>query len=437
MAALCRFAAALAAMIWLTASPGGAQSMASEPAHLGVATCSGSNCHGANERPAGSAVPGNEYVVWSKRDKHRRAYAVLLEDRAIRMARAFGLPDAANQKFCLDCHADNVPPSQRGPQFQLADGVGCEACHGGAAKWLGPHISRASHRDNLAAGLYPLEQPLARAEKCLGCHYGDANHFVDHRLYGAGHPRLAFELDTFTAIQPAHFVVDKSYIERKGRVTDVQVWAAGQALAVVKRMTALLDPKHAHPGLFPEFAFYDCQSCHHPYRPLHTPRATAEEAEPGTVKLDSANALMLQLAAAQVAPDAARALNGHVSAMDQAAIADRAALLREAAAVRDIAGRLLGLLASHQFSSGELRALADSLTALVRAEWRFSDAEQVTMALEAVTTGLGSSGLVGGPQGAAIKHAMGALYASFGNETSFRSDAFAAALREVRRAIGQ
>ena len=437
MAALCRFAAALAVMIWLTAAPGGAQSQPSEPAHLGVATCSGSNCHGAAERPSGSAVPGDEYIIWSKRDKHRQAYKVLLEGPAIRMARALGLPDAANQKFCLDCHADNVPAAQRGRQFQIADGVGCEACHGGAANWLGPHISGASHRDNVAAGLYPLERPVARADKCLGCHYGDANHFVDHRLYGAGHPRLAFELDTFTAIQPAHFVVDKGYIDRKGRVTDAQVWAAGQAVAVVKRMSALIDPKHAHPGLFPEFAFYDCQSCHHAYRPLHTPRAAAEDAEPGTVKLDSANVLMLQLAAAQVAPDMARTLSERVRAMDQAANSDRAALLREAAAVREAAARLVGPLASHQFSNGELRALADALAAQGRDEWRFSDAEQTTMALEAVTNGLRSSGLVGGPQGVAVKKAMDALYASFANETSFRSDAFAAALREVRRAIKQ
>jgi len=32
---------------------------------------------------------------------------------------------------------------------------------------------------------------------------------------GAGHSRLAFELDTFTILQPAHFRVDEDYIERK------------------------------------------------------------------------------------------------------------------------------------------------------------------------------------------------------------------------------
>src|SRR5512146_2127698 len=132
MAALFRLAAVTGVAAWLAISAAAAQSPADEAAHLGVATCSGSNCHGAAERPAGSAVPGNEYIVWSKRDKHRQAYTVLLEEPALRMARALGLPDAAHQPLCLDCHTDNVPASSRGRQFQLSDGFGCEACHGGA-----------------------------------------------------------------------------------------------------------------------------------------------------------------------------------------------------------------------------------------------------------------------------------------------------------------
>jgi hypothetical protein len=439
MAALLRFAAALSAVLWLMAAVAAAQSPSTDAVHLGVATCSGGNCHGASERPAGSAVPGNEYIVWSKRDKHRQAYTVLLGQPAILMARALGLPDAAHQPLCLDCHADNVPPAQRGRQFQLSDGVGCEACHGGAASWLGLHISGASHRDNLAAGLYPIEQPVARAEKCLGCHVGGGKRFVDHRLYGAGHPRLAFELDTFTAIQPAHFVVDKAYIERKGRISDAQVWAVGQALAVVRKMDAVLDPAHAHPGLFPEFAFYDCQSCHHPFEPLHGARPSAAGLDPGSVRFDDANALMLQLASAGVAPDASLALGEHIRALDQAAVRDQAGVQREAAAVRDIATRLVGPLASRPFGANELRGLADAVIALGRApgEWRFSHAEQATMALESIVAAMKAAGLVGDRQSAALEVAMKALYGSFAGEASVRPDAFAAALREVGRALGR
>src|SRR5436305_159751 len=108
MAALRGFAAALGAISWLLSAPVIAQTPAPDAMHLGVATCGGGNCHGATERPTGSSVAGNEYIIWSKRDKHRQAYTVLLEERSLRMARAIGLPDAANQKLCLDCHTDNV-----------------------------------------------------------------------------------------------------------------------------------------------------------------------------------------------------------------------------------------------------------------------------------------------------------------------------------------
>ena len=48
-----------------------------------------------------------------------------------------------------------------------------------------------------------------RAGLCLSCHFGNQEKFVTHRMMGAGHPRMSFELDTFTQLQPAHFVVDE------------------------------------------------------------------------------------------------------------------------------------------------------------------------------------------------------------------------------------
>jgi hypothetical protein len=430
-----RFVAAACAAA-LLAAPSQAQSPPPSGLHLGVATCSGGNCHGANQRPPGSAVPGNEYITWSKRDKHRQAYTVLLEDRAVRIARALGLPDAANQKLCLDCHADNVPSELRGRQFQLSDGVSCEACHGGASGWLGIHISGASHRDNVAAGLYPTDQPVARAEKCLGCHFGDSTRFVDHRLFGAGHPRLPFELDTFTTIEPAHFVVDQSYIDRKGPVSDVQVWAAGQAASLVRRMDALLDPKHAPHGLFPEFALFDCQSCHHPYDSLHAPMPSGSGLGPGTVKLYDANAVMLRIAAARVAPGAAKALAAHMLALHRATTENWAAVQREAAAVRQIAVDLMPAVGHYDFGRADMQALYEAEIGLGTAsdDWQFSRGEQIAMALEAIVANLRSGGYLDEAQADAIGEALAALYRSFINDETFRPEAFAKALKNLQPA---
>src|SRR5260370_13684114 len=112
-------------------------------AHLGVTTCAGSTCHGALEPFRNSNVAQNEYVTWSQKDKHSKAYKILFDERSVRIARNLGLPNANTAEICLNCHADN--PAHRGRQFQQSDGVGCEACHGGAAALVRTPISAASH----------------------------------------------------------------------------------------------------------------------------------------------------------------------------------------------------------------------------------------------------------------------------------------------------
>ena len=381
---------------------------------------------------------GNEYIIWGSRDRHRNAYRVLTEQRSIRMARALGYKDAEHEPRCLACHADYVPESQRGAQFQLSDGVGCEACHGGASGWLGIHISGASHDANIAAGLYPTDRPLARAEKCLGCHYGDKTRFVDHLLIGAGHPRLPFELDTFTAAQPAHFVVDPAYIARKGRVTDLQVWAVGEAVALIKRMDTVLDPKRARSGLLPEFVLFECQSCHHNYDSLHAPRPTATGLGPGTIKFNDANAVMLRLAASRVAPDAAKALSAHMMALHKATTDDWAGVEREATAVRKIAAALVPLLTKYEFTADDMRALSGGAIAVGTGpdNWQSSHAEQVTMTLEAIVTSLRSAGIVGNAQADSMMAVL-IQYKDIANEATYRPEPFVKALRALQPGLGK
>src|SRR5258708_11463005 len=135
--------------------------------HLGVASCAGDNCHGSVRRLPGSRVAQDEYLIWKNKDKHSRAFTVLKEERGLRIARNLGLPDAESAPICLTCHTDDVPPARRGPRFQLADGVGCEACHGGAVGWLGVHLSGSDHPTNIAAWLHPTDEPRPRTERCL------------------------------------------------------------------------------------------------------------------------------------------------------------------------------------------------------------------------------------------------------------------------------
>src|SRR5262249_21387843 len=70
---------------------------------LGVGTCSSSLCHGAIETWKGSHVLQNEYVTWSRSDKHHRAYSVLLNERSKEIAKKLNLPRPAHLTTeCLD-----------------------------------------------------------------------------------------------------------------------------------------------------------------------------------------------------------------------------------------------------------------------------------------------------------------------------------------------
>ncbi|MBV9826894.1 MAG: hypothetical protein JO001_14635 [Alphaproteobacteria bacterium] len=413
--------------------------------HLGVASCASSNCHGAREPLGTSSVRQDEYSIWSQEtdphriDEHHRAYTVLLEDRALRIAHNLGLPDAASASLCLDCHADNAAADRRGPEFRLADGVGCEACHGAAEGWLGQHLTGAGHKADLAAGLYPTEQPVPRAELCLSCHLGDRKRVMTHRIMGAGHPPLPFELDTFTATEPAHYVVDKRYVGRKGTENGVQVWAAGQAISVVKRMDAILDPENTPHGLNLELVLFDCNACHHS---SYEPRWRSQPAAglgPGAIRLYDANLVMLQVIAARIAPADAASLRAHLLALHRATLEDWSAVQREAAELRATALRLVPLLAGHDFTREDIAALAAAvMTVVVNGEdVELSGAEQAAMALESIIAAMRSLGYLTNDTMTAIDNALDKVDEALAGATGYRPEPFMQAIGSLRNSIPQ
>ena len=242
-------------------------SMSSSARYEGVATCAGSTCHGRAEGN-GPVVRQDEIATWqepsSQAGAHSRAYAVLAGRRGQQIADSLGLGAATQAPACLGCHATFAPEAQRGPRFLLSDGVSCESCHGPAQKWLATHYARpATHASNIADGLVALDQPQVRANNCLDCHYGSTNRgqFVTHSMMAAGHPRVSFELDLFSALQQ-HHNEDDDYRARKGKMNSVRFWAVGQAEAVKRSTSLFADAKYGMEGAFPQFYFYDCHSCH-------------------------------------------------------------------------------------------------------------------------------------------------------------------------------
>lgn len=356
--------------------------------HVGARSCAGSSCHGATQswqRWQDSDVQQNEYVTWQRHDKHAMAYEVLLNERSQKMAENLGLESAHTADLCLDCHADNVPPAQRGATWRHNDGVSCEACHGGARGWLSGHMSSKSHSANLRKGLYPTEDPQARAQLCLSCH-GGGDKRVTHRVMGAGHPRISFELDTFSAIQPAHFTVDKDYVRRKGQPSAAMTWAVGQTASAQLLVADLQDPELRGQGMFPELTLFDCHGCHRPMDPPLWQSRPLVGATPGVPQLQDANLLMLTVVAQRLDPALAEALTSSQKGLHAAVFSDATALASHAATLQTQLGQLQGQLDAHTFTSDDLVALLSALDALAQAGelTRYASAEQATMAAGAL-----------------------------------------------------
>jgi hypothetical protein len=410
---------------------------ASRAQSLGVVNCANSLCHGSVSPWKDSNVLQNEYVTWSRVDKHAtRAYQVLSNDRSKRIAANLGLKEPATKAaICLACHAFAPPPERRGERFRVADGVSCEACHGPAENWIQRHVAPdATHADNVEHGLYPLNEPVAQAKLCLSCHFGNRDKFVTHRMMGAGHPRMSFELDTFSETQPAHFVIDADWKERKGDWDSVRIWAIGQALAASELLDVLLDPRRSRDGLFPELVVFDCHACHHPMSDLRWSPRTGTS--PGHIRLNDSNLLMLRAIVRQALPaDEAGRFAQRMDDLKRAVAGDGGDSLEAAKALRTALDDVVRRLAVRHFSTEDLRAM---LAGLVDdgLEGRYHDyaaAEQATMAIASVMNYLAKHGALRDLRVA--NAALGGVYESVKNDEKYQPERFRAALGELRKVV--
>lgn len=355
-------AALLALAALFTTAPAVAVNI-SDDAHLGVASCASSVCHGKLEAQVGKNVWLNEYRIWSTEDRHHRAYQTLLGDASKRIAQNLGLPNAHEAKVCLDCHADNVPVDKRGPKFQLTDGVGCEACHGGGERWVESHREPGvTHADNLARGMYPTEDPSERARLCLSCHMGTKDQFTTHRIMGAGHPRLVFELESFTANQPAHYEVDDDYLQRKGSVVGFGLWLTGQIAAAQNYLGMLQSDLLSSAGIAPEFSLYDCHSCHHAMTEQRWGGLRLKQGlAPGGLRLQDNHMLMLRSVGEAVGGSEAAALDSLVRKL---LLAGQTSVTQTRGAAAELSAWISarkGTWLTREFSVAEIRRIRKSI----------------------------------------------------------------------------
>ena len=414
--------------------------------YTGVASCAGSTCHGRAEGN-GAVVRQDEIATWqspsSPSGAHSRAFAVLDSVRGRQIAATLGMGDPTGEPACLGCHATYAPATERGARFQLSDGVGCESCHGAAAGWIASHYTTlGTHPANLAAGLVALERPQVRAKVCLDCHFGgaDGNRFVTHRMMAAGHPRIVFELDLFSALQQ-HHDEDADYAERKGRTDSVRLWAVGQAEAVRRQTDLFARPGFATEGVFPEFYFYDCHSCHRaitdgPQRRLTFETNPGRPIPFGQPPFNDENIIMLSAVSRVLAPGQAEAFEAASRDFHRAMGAGRAEAAQAAQRLRGAAANLSDALAGA--SGGDAFAVVAAIAGRATSP-RFTDyagSTQAVMAVDTLLNALVREGRVTVGAAAGIRADINRAYEAVRAPDSYNPVRFRAALGQAAAAIG-
>jgi hypothetical protein len=426
---------------------------------MGVGSCAAVQCHGSLRELTTSkaGVRQTEHPHWLFKEKHAKAYEVLLKDRSLVMAKNLNMAEPpAQSERCLVCHAMYAPREARGPKFQLEDGVSCEACHGPAGVWLENHIDR-KYEDLLKEGMYNTRDLAKRAEKCVQCHVGDETRNVDHELIAAGHPDLVFELDTYTAILPPHWRISQD----EGGGKD---WAVGQAVALRESLKRLArrTQQPAAPA-WPEFAEFECFACHHEvknvkstyYRrgPDRRLQPVAEwpvswrEARgyPGVAGIPPWNPAryfifrqFVQVAAPESRNTLEQELNNintlmaKVGANDPAQIA--AAANRAVQTVDALLARVMAQKMEAQFAGTLLRNIASDSTAIAGAGFRV--AEQAVMAVQTFAPVAQKNGksLEKDP---AIKNAIDSLFRSVEKPAMYDPQQFATQMRAIHSFLTQ
>jgi hypothetical protein len=333
-----------------------------------------------------TTVLQNEYSTWVVRDKHAHAYVNLTNPVGTRITKIMGLGNPETASRCIACHALDVPVDQRARTFDLTDGVGCENCHGPASAWLGPHTTRGwTYEKSLELGMYNTRDLVKRTEKCLTCHLGTPEKYVDHELIAAGHPDLYFELDSFMSVMPPHW-----------KESDKDMWFAVRAMAVGQAVQMREQLKRvareAQGGIWPEYAELDCFACHHSLtaaKDSWRQERGYTGRRPGNTPFNLSRYVVLRHVVEEADPAAAQQLKSEIDRVYKlvtALASDRRQIASQALAAADVAERLVQRLNGMKFDQAAAlrlmrRILADADAISEQGE---RAAEQATMALDSL-----------------------------------------------------
>ena len=398
--------------------------------YVGPGSCSAVACHGGIQPRNTTKVLQNEYSTWVTEDKHARAYTVLTESLARQMSSVLKIGPAEKAQRCLVCHALSVDKEHEARAFDVAEGVSCESCHGPSSAWIGPHIaSSAKHVDMVKLGLIDNKNLAVRSEECLTCHLGSAKKEmqVDHEMIAAGHPDLTFELDSFTAVEPPHWVE-----KNPDPLFGMRAWGVGQAVQL--RESMLRVSRRAQSGPWPEFSEMDCITCHHSLTGPESWRQKEGYAghRPGDPPYNLSRFVVFRHFADEIDSSTNQQLTADVSKVAMLITSmspDRAAVESAANGAAQLADKLLGEIRDAQYDKARtdrlLREIANDADAISKQGERA--AEQATMTVDSLYI---ASAKAGGTNGA-TRAAIDQLFTQVKNPSGYNAPVFAAQMKKV------
>jgi len=408
----------------LTVSPPSAEA---QNKYMGAATCASSNCHGSVGPRTATNVLQNEYTTWYRHGAHSQAYNVLSNADSKKIAGLLGIKNAASADLCLKCHSTYVPnKARRGRKYRLRDGVGCESCHGAAEKYLRPHTAKNStHAGNVKLGLIDLVSLKKRAEICLECHQGNDNQAMNHRLIGAGHPRLTYELDTYGILQPNHWEVDKDYVKRKAPYNSGRAWLVGQVTRASEMVANIRSKKRGRFGAMPELSLFYCYNCHHSLKEDQW-KKRSYQGRPGVLRLNRSSLLMVAQGLKPLDAALASQYEAKVSALESAYASGNAdSALAELKTMLD--GAVSSLVNTASFKKSVVTQMMKEVATFTIAfpSPPYEIAEQSAMAFSALSATVD-------PSGAKYQKRIDAIYDGLKDEEGFDPKAYIAAVRALK-----
>ncbi len=396
--------------------------------YVGPGSCSAVACHGGIAPRNITKVLQNEYSTWVTQDRHARAYTVLTGSLSRQMTAILKMGPAEHEQRCLVCHALSVDAAHKGREFDVAEGVSCENCHGPASAWLGPHIQpTAKHADMVRLGLVDNNDLTTRQARCLTCHLGAPGLDVDHELIAAGHPDLLFELDSYTAIEPPHWVE-----KDKDPLFGMKAWAVGQAVQLRASMERVA--RRAKSGPWPEYSEMDCITCHHALTGPESWRQKEGYGDhfPGDAPYNMSRYVVFRHFAEELDPAANRELQESASKVANLITTmspDRAEVERDANRTAEIATRLINEVRTAQYDRARdqrlMMAIANDGDAIAKQGER--TAEQAFLSIDSLYIASAKDGDTRPETRAAIDK----LLALIKNPSGYNGPVFAAQMKQV------